>query len=185
MKRAKKASPGLNRMAKRAAVSPRLVEKVVGTGKRRERPGDPFLLPDRIEMTYHYSHGGVSRFFRELRDHARLLGSRCAACQKVYLPPRSDCSVCLKPTTWVPVGPGGKITAATVVYFATSRFFRRTPFVCAYIRLDGADTSLLHNVVAADVTKVKPGTRVRAVFHRQRIGEMADFHFVPEKRARA
>jgi len=145
-------------------------------------PDLPLEISDRIEMTYKYSYGGVSRFFRELRDHKRILGSRCAKCKKVYLPPRVNCSSCYCPTRWVPLGKDGTIVTCTTVYYATSRFFSRTPFICAYIRVDGADTLLLQNVILKDRSIARPGLRVTAVFRRIRKGEISDFYFVPAKR---
>jgi uncharacterized OB-fold protein len=150
------------------------------------RPGKdsiepPFEIPDRIDMNYRYSYGGVSRFFRELKENGRIFGSRCSKCRKVYLPPRINCSSCYKPTRWVPLGNEGTIVTCTIVYYATSRFFSKTPFVCAYIKLDGADTLLLQNVIMDDVTSAHLGMRVRAVFKEERKGEISDFYFVPLK----
>jgi uncharacterized OB-fold protein len=139
----------------------------------------PLEIPDRIEISYRYSYGGISRFFREIKENGRILGSRCPSCKRVYLPPRINCSACYLPTQWVPLGGIGSIVTCTTVYFATSRFFHKTPYVCAYIRLDGADTLLLQNVILKDVSRAKPGMRVKAVFRRKRQGTIGDFYFVP------
>ncbi|MCG3111501.1 MAG: Zn-ribbon domain-containing OB-fold protein [Candidatus Manganitrophus sp. SB1] len=148
--------------------------------KKEPRPDVvPFEIPDRIEMNYRYSYGGISPFFRAIKEEAKLLGSRCARCKKTYLPPRINCSQCYRPTKWVPLGNEGTVITCTTVYYATSRFFSKTPFVCAYIRVDGADTLLLQNIILDEVTQARPGIRVRALFRPERKGEMADFYFVP------
>lgn len=149
--------------------------------KKKEAEPDfvPFEISDRIDMTYRYSYGGISPFFRAIKEEAKLLGSRCARCKKTYLPPRVNCSQCYRPTKWVPLGTEGVVITCTAVYYATSRFYAKTPFVCAYIRVDGADTLLLQNILLDDVAQARPGMRVRAVFRPERKGEMADFYFVP------
>lgn len=144
-----------------------------------EKLDDPLEIPDRMEIYYKYSYGGISRFFRELKENKRILGSRCPKCRKVYLPPRANCSACYVKTRWVPLGNEGTVITCTTVYYATSRFFHKTPFVSAYIKMDGADTLLLQNVVMADVKKARPGMRVNAKFKKERNGDMGDFYFVP------
>ncbi len=146
----------------------------------KKEPREAILeVPDKIEMNYRYSYGGLSRFFSEIKKNRRLFGARCARCRKVYMPPRASCSVCDEPTQWVPLAGSGSIVAATTVYYATSRFFDQTPFVCAYIKLDGADTALLQNV-RSDVP-LPAGSRVKAVFRPRREGRISDFYFVPVK----
>lgn len=150
---------------------------------RKKKEADPelvpFEIPDRIDMNYRYSYGGISPFFRAIKEESKLLGSRCTRCKKTYLPPRINCSQCYRPTKWVPLGTEGTVITCTTVYYATSRFFSKTPFVCAYIQVDGADTLLLQNIILEDVTQARPGMRVRVVFRPERKGEMADFYFVP------
>ena len=147
--------------------------------KEKKAPFIPFEILDRIDMNYRYSYGGLSPFFRALQEEGKILGSRCARCKKVYLPPRVNCSQCYRPTRWVPLGAEGTVMTCTTVYYATSRFFSKTPFVCAYIQVDGADTLLLQNIIMDDVSQARPGMRVSAVFKEERKGEIADFYFVP------
>jgi uncharacterized OB-fold protein len=141
----------------------------------------PLEIPDAMCITYKYSFGGISRFFREIRDHGRLMGTRCERCDFVYLPPRLHCSRCYGETSWVPAGSAGTIKSCTTVHYAASSFQRNTPYICAYIQIDGADTRLLHNVMADPLT-VGTGTRVKAVFkdRESRVGNISDFHFIPE-----
>ncbi|MDC4224834.1 MAG: hypothetical protein MPW15_11550 [Candidatus Manganitrophus sp.] len=59
--------------------------------KKKEAKPDfvPLEIPDRIDMNYRYSYGGISPFFRAIKEEAKFLGSRCARCKKTYLPPGS------------------------------------------------------------------------------------------------
>jgi hypothetical protein len=62
----------------------------------------------------------------------------------------------------------------------------QTPFAWALIRLDGADTALLHAVDAGGPDRLVTGDRVTVKFRRaaERSGTMADIEsFVPEGEA--
>ena len=48
------------------------------------------------------------------------------------------------------------------------------PFAWALIRLDGADTTMLHAVLADSAAEVRTGMRVRAVWRDERQGHIAD-----------
>jgi uncharacterized OB-fold protein len=82
---------------------------------------------------------------------------------------------CYRPTKWVPLGEEGTVRTRTTVYYATSHFFSKTPFVCAYIQIDGADTLLLQNIIMDDVTQARPGMRVRVSSSRSAKGRYQIF----------
>ncbi len=55
------------------------------------------------------------------------------------------------------------------------------PFAWALIRLDGADTAMLHAVDAGDEARMHTGLRVKAKWRDERVGEIQDIAaFVPE-----
>jgi uncharacterized OB-fold protein len=139
----------------------------------------PLEVPDKLEVFYKYSYGGQSRFFREIRENGKLYGAKCTGCGKVYCPPRAHCSLCYVPTAWVPLPGTGTITAFTVQYVSTSAFIKKTPFICAYVRLDGSDFLLMANMEVDDVARIRVGTRVQAVFRDERHGAITDFYFQP------
>jgi hypothetical protein len=139
----------------------------------------PLEVPDKMEVFFKYSYGQQSRFFRELRENRKLYGARCPECSKVYCPPRSQCSLCYVSTEWVPLKGTGVITACTVQYFTTSTFIRKLPFICAYVKLDGTDFLMMTNMEVEDVSKIRVGTRVEAVFREDRHGTVTDVYFRP------
>ena len=58
------------------------------------------------------------------------------------------------------------------------------PFAFALIKLDGADTALLHAVEASSEAAMKTGMRVRADWADERVGRIQDVRcFVPEEAA--
>ncbi|MEW5945753.1 MAG: Zn-ribbon domain-containing OB-fold protein [bacterium] len=167
----------LSEASRRTGIPEDLLEKTFAGELDADRGVfEPLEVPDVMRIRYKYSYGGQSRFFREIRDNARIMGAKCSVCGMVYCPPRADCSECYAPTEWVPVSSEGAVVTCTKVYFSTSQFLSSVPYNCAYVKLDGADTWMFHNIDAEDV---KPGDRVKAVFREKRCGLMSDFVFKP------
>ena len=171
----------LKHFSEKLGVKRELIEKAFKDEIENEKDVNDWLeIPDKIEILYKYSYGGISRFFRELRDNKKLYGSKCTKCGIVYLPPRINCGECFAPTEWVPCGDKGTVVTFTTVYYATSQYFDKTPFICAFIKVDGADTLLMQNVFMKDVKKAHAGMRVKISFNRTRMGDAGDFFYVPE-----
>lgn len=146
---------------------------------------EPFEVRDRFYNDYLYSYGGISPFFRTLKEEARLLGTKCKGCGKVWCPPRTDCGDCYGQTTWVDLPGTGAVRGAIEVFYVPRNYslhqYIDMPYVLALIQLDGADTCLYNTVFAGPVRigAVKAGLRVRAVFREKREGRLTDFYFVP------
>lgn len=169
----------LQENSKRTGIPAELLRKAFQEELEGVRDIDaPLEVPDVMAIRYKYSYGQQSRFFRELRDNRRIMGARCAKCGLVYCPARAHCSDCYVPTEWVPLGSEGTVIVCTTVHFSTSAFLKNVPYNCAYIKLDGADTWLFHNI---DAKEIRPGMRVKAVFRENRGGLMSDFVFVPSE----
>lgn len=168
------------RNAKRIGVEPEKLKKAFL--EQFEKKGDinaPFEVPDRWVGTYRYSYGGQSRFFREILFNKKLCGAKCVSCGKVFCPPRADCPHCYAKTEWVDLSGKGMVESYTTIYVGTSAAVRKFPFICAYIKLDGADTVVCANIEMDDVSKARVGMRVEAVFKEERDGMITDFYFKP------
>lgn len=128
-----------------------------------ERRIDAFPAPVRVE--YLVQAGDVTgRFLEAIHDH-RLVGLRCPACRKVYIPPRSICPTCAEPCTeTVEVGPRGTVTTFSIVRFPFEGQRLPPPYACAHVLLDGADVPLLHIVGDCDVETLRMGMRVEPVW---------------------
>ncbi len=135
-----------------------------------------------IKINYRYTMGGQSKFFIELMNKKKLLGTKCTKCGKTWMPPRINCSECYEPAEWIEMKQTGTIDISTIVWYTTSAFIKAIPYAIGFIRLDGADTSLLQGIFSESLipSKVKKGKKVRAVFQKEREGKMTDFFFVPE-----
>jgi uncharacterized OB-fold protein len=142
-----------------------------------------FTVEGKLALPYSYFAGRVgSKFMTTIRDEKKILGIRCSKCKKVFVPPRQTCDVCLEDIrdNWVDVQNRGEVTNFTVVRYNDKHLPRKAPYVLAMIRLDGADTSLVHIVEGVDVDKTKVGMKVRAVFAKETTGTLLDIdHFEP------
>jgi len=139
-------------------------------------------IRDIIKINYKYSMGGQSKFFLELMNNKKILGTKCTKCGKIWMPPRINCSDCYVPAEWVEVKHTGTIEVSTIVWYTTSAFIKKIPYGTAYVKLDGASTALLQGIFSENLvpSKIKRGKRVKAVFQKEREGKMTDFFFVPE-----
>ena len=139
-------------------------------------------IRDRIAINYKYAMGGQSKFFIELKNNKKLLGTKCTKCGKIWMPPRINCSECYEPADWIEMKQTGTIEVSTIVWYTTSAFIKAIPYGVAFVKLDGADTALLQGIFSENLvpSKVKKGSFVKAVFLKEREGKMTDFFFVPE-----
>ena len=140
------------------------------------------ILSAKILLPFSYSVGRTaSKFFIELRDNKKIMGIKCPKCGRVIVPPRRYCGKCLvEADEWVEVGDKGTLVAYTVMYRSSPNLPKKNPFAYGIIRLDGADTNLVHIIGGVDLDKIKPGMRVQAVFKDEREGNILDIdHFKP------
>jgi len=131
-------------------------------------------------LPFRYSAGqAASRFFSELRDHKRIMATRCSRCGKAYVPPRPVCGECFLPLEeWVEVGPRGTLVGYTVVYFPfldpLTGKERPVPYGYGFILLDGVATKIQHFIEETDINRLRFGLKVEPVFEEERHGTFAD-----------
>ena len=137
-------------------------------------PDRPLVVPDLWSVKYQYSYGRSSRFFRELKDNRRLMGTRCPKCGRVLCAPRADCRTCYVPTEWVEVARTGTVLTYAVVHEAVSDYRGPTPYAVAQVNIDGTDSCILQIVRGIEPDKVRVGLRVQARFKAEREGRITD-----------
>lgn len=118
----------------------------------------------RWEQTYRHSLGKYSKFFLGLEQH-QLLATRCPCCGHVWLPPRPACANDLAITKWVELNGRGTLEGFSILYGAPAFIHEETPYVLAYVRLDGAGTLFTHvlrNYTSLQTVRV--GLRVQVAF---------------------
>jgi len=115
----------------------------------------------------HYLHSvspEENRYLRGLGE-GKLIGQRCPACEKVYIPPRGSCPTDGVPTTdEVELPDTGIVTTFCIVDVPFLGQRIKPPYVAAYILLDGADIAFLHLVLGCEAKDVRMGLRVRAAW---------------------
>jgi len=146
---------------------------------------DLITIQGKWDFAYTYFAGeSASRFFHELKDSRRVMGTRCTKCKRLLVPARSFCDACLERTAeWVAVGPEGTLETFTII---TTQFpgLPEPPIVMAYVTLDGADTALINIVKGLDLSDIDKAAkalntlpRVRVKFVDNPQGRITDFHF--------
>ena len=121
------------------------------------------VTPVSLDYTYAASPE-ESKFFSGLAE-GRILGQRCPACHKVYVPPRGACPTDGVPTTdEVELPARGTVTTFCVVNVPFLGQRIKPPYVSAYVLLDGADIAIQHLIQEIPTEDVRMGMRVEAVW---------------------
>lgn len=142
-----------------------------------------FVVPGKMALPNQYFAGRVgSKFIISLRDSKKILGVKCPKCKTVYVPPMEYCERDMTKIdeNWVELGNEGLITNYTVVNYNDRHLPRKAPYILAMIKLDKADTPLVHIVEGIDCDQVKIGMKVKAVFADKTTNTIRDIdHFEP------
>jgi uncharacterized OB-fold protein len=145
----------------------------------------PLIVDARWDIPYRHTAGqAASRFLRELKESKRIMGVRCPSCKRVLVPPRSFCERCFEPIDeWVEVGDSGTLTSFTITY-AQFTSLPPPPYCVGLIKLDGADTGLMHYVGGVDLQDLEAarkaisvGMRLQAVWREDREGKISDIEY--------
>lgn len=118
-------------------------------------------------QSYKHSLGKYSRFFLELENH-RFMATHCPKCEKVWVPPRPVCPNDLVTCEWVELSGRGRVVTWSVLHYAPKMLAERlqTPYVLAYVQLDGSDTVFAHLLQNfADRATIRHGLPVRVVYN--------------------
>jgi len=135
-----------------------------------------------IPVNFAYTLGVAGeRFFREIMENGRFMGTRCQRCGYTYLPPRLYCERCFAglDDQWVEVGSRGTVEAFTVAHVDLEGQRLAEPQLLALIRLEGADGLLVHRLGETKAEDVDIGLLVAAVLRprRQRKGSLLDIRY--------
>jgi uncharacterized OB-fold protein len=137
----------------------------------------PMTQHQALDFPYKHSTGPIiGRFLAGLKEQKQIWGQRVAG-GAVVVPPLGysewDGS---EATEWVAVSSQGTVVAVARVHEPIENLHPFSePFAYVLVRLDGADTALLH-VCRSDHDRVRIGSRVAAVWKpdSERIGSILD-----------
>lgn len=142
--------------------------------------------PGEIPCTFLYTAGLAGEdFFRKLKNEGTLLASRCDKCGVTYLPSRVFCERCMshlpKP---IELKPKGEVCSFTECHENMDGTRKAEPLIIAAIKIDGADTTLVHYLSGVKGGEAEIGMKVEAVLKakKEREGSILDIlHFKPVK----
>jgi len=137
-------------------------------------PTAPLRAPLEIEFDYTRSLGPVLSQFMDALAERRILGAR-GADGRVHAPPfEYDPLSASPPGELVPVGPEGTVVSWSWMPEPLAGQPLAEPFAWALIRLDGADTAMLHAVDAGSAAAMRTGLRVRPRWAARPAGSIRD-----------
>jgi hypothetical protein len=121
------------------------------------------IAPVRLRYE-HTASAAESAYLRGLAD-GRLIGQRCPACGKVYVPSRGVCPADGVPAdSQVELPDIGTVTTFSIVNVGYPGQQVAPPYVAAAVLLDGADIAFQHLILGFEPSEVHLGMRVRAVW---------------------
>jgi len=134
----------------------------------------PLRAPLEIEFDYTRSLGPVLTQFMTALAGRRILGAR-GADGRVHAPPFEYDPVSAEPPgELTEVGPEGTVVSWSWMPEPLAGQPLAEPFAWALIRLDGADTAMLHAVDAGSPAAMRTGLRVRPRWSATRTGSIRD-----------
>jgi uncharacterized OB-fold protein len=148
-------------------------------------PNDVILHQGHLPLRHRYTAGVAGEaFFLALKARGEFAASRCESCAITYCPARLFCERCFAGPLEanLTAGPGGVLESFTVGYVGVEGEPIADPIVLGLVRLDGADTVLVHRLIEADGAAI--GDRVEAVLEpkAKRTGSILDIKgFRPER----
>ena len=141
------------------------------------------VLEGEIDLAYKWNPGiTMGKFLTNLRDHKEITAVRCNVTSRVYRPPQG----------WSPYGnkkmdkfstlvSNPKLLTGTIVYKApwNKPDDIEVPYMLAALQFLGADTELLHIVVASEekLKSLKTGDELKPVWKEDRIGTIRDINY--------
>lgn len=126
------------------------------------------------------------KFFREIKDNAKIMGAKCGKCNLTYVPPRIYCERCFnKLEDWLEVGNSGIVHTYTIAYFGLDGSKLAEPAIIAMIRINGVYGGLVHCLGELEPNEIEIGMPVEAVFKAkaERVGSILDIkYFKPQRK---
>ena len=132
-----------------------------------------------IQIDYKWSVGKAGeRFFKELSQNKRIMGTRCRKCSRVLVPPRIFCEECfVEDMEWVEVEPRGTLLTFGESYLSTDGKRLKEPWMLGIVKLNGTDGGLLHHIGEARPEDIKIGMPMEIVFQDKRTGSIMDIRY--------
>lgn len=162
------------------------VEKVTQVSQTKQLFGELSSGPEDVKLYGQYTYGiAGERFFREIKDNGRIMGTKCQKCQLIYLPPRIYCERCFgELKEWVEIEGKGKVHSYTAVHIDLDGNRLNKPVLMTVIEFSGVHGGLVHKLGEIAFEDAKIGLEVEVVLKpvAERDGSILDIkYFKPTK----
>lgn len=142
-------------------------------------PQAPQAWQGDLPVMNRYTYGlAGEKFFRTIKDEAKILGTHCPNCDRTYVPAAAFCERCMgKLDEWVDVGTIGDIVTYTVLNVSLEGSTLDKPEIIAFIRL--GDGGIIHRLGEIEPEQLEIGLLVEAVFlpKSKRVGSILDIKY--------
>lgn len=140
---------------------------------------EPIVWHKGWDVPYRRFVGSVGAKFLRGLGTGKILAIRCEACKKTIVPPQNVCPFCFAETgtSWVELSGYGSLVTYTTAYYTARSQPVPPPYVMGLIKLDAADTSLVHYINEVDVADVSIGMRLAPVFQDMPKGNILDLKY--------
>jgi uncharacterized protein len=134
-----------------------------------DAPKETLVMEHLVSLTYEEELTPILERYVDALIDGRILGHKCPACGRVYVPGKGYCPLCVVATgddDEVMVADTGTLTGFTIITPVAYYGQKETePFVYASVLLDGANSNLGgQDIVGIPHDQVRSGLRVRAVW---------------------
>ena len=162
------------------------VEKVTQVGQTKpwygalsSKYGEALLKTPEPGLYGQYTYGiAGERFFREIKDNAKITGAKCQKCNLIYVPPRIYCERCFEGLEeWCEIENKGEIYTYTISWVDLDGSRLEEPVILALVKFDGVYGGIVHKVEEVSADNVKIGMKVSAVFKEKREGSILDIKY--------
>ncbi len=164
-----------------------MINKLLGTGLSESDFRDRKILYTRDvpRLEYAWDTGiAIGKYLEGLKE-GKILGVKCAKCNRILVPPRIFCEICfIDINEWVPLENTGVVNTFSVSYVTWNMKKLTVPEIPAVIEIDGASKGIgiMHLLGEVNPKDVKIGMRVKACWksEKEREGAITDIkYFTP------
>jgi uncharacterized OB-fold protein len=148
-------------------------------GALSSKYGEALLKTPEPGLYGQYTYGiAGERFFREIKDNAKITGTKCQKCNLIYVPPRIYCERCFEGLEeWCEIENKGEIYTYTISWVDLDGSRLEEPVILALVKFDGIYGGIVHKVEEVSADNVKIGMKVAAVFKEKREGSILDIKY--------
>ncbi len=121
----------------------------------------------------------IPRFWREIKSHYRLVGTKCRKCGRISYPSSTTCRYCgSRDVEEIELWERGRVVTWTIIYSAPEGFNEYKPLVIAIVELLESKVKILTRLTDVDPEEIREGMIVEPVLRRiSEDGETGIIHY--------